>query len=159
MKRFSVLFLLVFCMQSCQYFEKKVTSKDDLLKRELENINWSSVDEYPSTIACDSILDKKDRKICFFNSLTQKVQEKLASDSLKIYFKKADTLNLKVTIDANATMTFKTDDSEIKDDSKNLDSILDVHLKNITPVEPGIKRGIKVKTEFILPIILNPKNK
>ena len=155
MKRFLTLLLLTICIQSCQYFEKNVPSKNDLLNQEMQHINWSVVDEFPSTKICDLINNKEERKICFFNFLTQKVQEKLKSDFLQMYFTKIDTLNLKVTIDSNAKMTFKTNNLENFENFEKIDSIVAINLMNITPVEPGIKRGIKIKSEFILPIILN----
>ena len=154
MKKYYIVLLFVVFTQSCQYFEKNVPAKQDLLNQEIKHINWSVVDEFPSTIMCDSVMDKNARKICFFDFLTRKIQEKLTSDSVNIPFTKMDTLNIKVSIDANANMTFKTHDYKFKEQTMEMDSLLAIHLANITPVEPGIKRGIKIKSEFILPIIL-----
>ena len=58
--------LLVLVFQSCQYFEKNVPKKEDLLQQELKKINWDEVDEFPSVLQCDSINDKIERKQCFF---------------------------------------------------------------------------------------------
>ncbi len=154
MKKYNSLILLVFLVQSCQYFEKNVPEKQDLLNQEIKHINWTVIDEYPSTMLCDSIQDKEARKICFFDFLTQKIQGKLTSDSLINNFKSIDTLNIKVAIDAQANLTFRTTGLKTAVETRKIDSIIAINLYNLTIVEPGIKRGIKVKTEFVLPIVL-----
>ena len=42
----------------------------ELLQQELKKINWTQVDEFPSTATCDSIKDAATRKQCFFDFLT-----------------------------------------------------------------------------------------
>jgi hypothetical protein len=146
---------LVFLFQGCQYFEKKVPKKEDLLNKELSKINWSQVDEFPTVIQCDSITSKEQRKQCFFEYLTQGIQQKLTFDASNLY-SNIDTLNVKVTVLTDATLQFKPifpKDSATYNTIK-IDSILQSRLANFPLVEPAIKRGVKVKTEFILPIIL-----
>ena len=72
--------LLLFLIYSCQYFGGEVPSKKELLDKELNAINWNEVDEFPSFSECDKIKDERMQKQCFFEFLTQSIQEKLASD-------------------------------------------------------------------------------
>ncbi|HSD14462.1 MAG TPA: hypothetical protein VLB74_07425, partial [Flavobacterium sp.] len=66
---------------SCQLFDKKTPSEDELLQKELKKIDWKKVDAFPSIDACDVITDEAQRKQCFFEYLTQTIQEKLSVDT------------------------------------------------------------------------------
>lgn len=155
-KTVQIVFLSVFLFNSCQYFDKKVPSEKDLLQKELKAINWKEVDEYPSIVDCENIEDKTQRQQCFFECMTQLIQEKLDSDTLSIMYPELDTIEVKVTIFPNATMQFEPQfpKDSVAYDTVKIDSILKSRLVNFPKVNPAIKRGIPVKTQFILPVIL-----
>lgn len=156
MKKSIILLFILICFQSCQYFEKKVPNKEVLLEQELKKVNWTEVDEFPSTNGCDSIEDKAARKQCFFDYLTQTIQEKLATDTLKILYPNLDTIQVKVTVFQDARLKFEPYFSKgnTEYDTVKIDSIIQSRLADFPVVEPAIKRGIKVKSQFILPVIL-----
>jgi hypothetical protein len=155
LKQFS-LFLVILLFTSCRYFEKQLPSEKELLKRELKSINWNEVDEFPSLDDCDKIDNKAQRQQCFFEILTQLIQEKLGVDTLSVLCPDLDTIDVKVTVFPNSTLLFEPQfpkDSSTLDTVK-IDSILKARLVDFPKVNPAIKRGIPVKTQFILPIIL-----
>lgn len=149
-----VFFLLVF--QSCQNFEKKVPDENVLLQQELQKINWNEVDEFPSVVQCDTIEDKALKKQCFFDYLTQTIQERIGIDTLRILYPEVDTIEIKVTIHPNASLQFEPQFPKegISYDTTKIDSILVARLSDFPKVEPAIKRGIKVKTQFVIPVII-----
>ncbi len=150
------LFFVFLIFNSCQYFDKQIPSEKELLQKELKSINWKEVDEYPSLVDCEKIEDKKQRQQCFFEVLTQLIQEKLRVDTLSVLYPELDTIEVKVTIFPNATMQFEPQfpkDSVAYDKTK-IDSILKIRLVDFPKINPAIKRGIPVKTQFILPVIL-----
>jgi hypothetical protein len=151
-----IVFLSLLLFNSCQYFDKQVPSEKELLQKELKAINWKEVDEYPSIVDCEKIEDKTQRQQCFFEYLTQLIQEKLDSDTLSIMYPELDTIEVKVTIFANATMKFEPQfpKDSVAYDTIKIDSILKARLVDFPKVNPAIKRGIPVKTQFILPVIL-----
>ncbi|PKB16954.1 hypothetical protein [Flavobacterium sp. 5] len=155
MKQFS-FFLVIILFNSCQYFDKQVPSEKELLQKELKAINWKEVDEYPSVVDCDKIEDKKQRQQCFFEVLTQLIQEKLCNDTLAMLYPELDTIEVKVTIFPNATMKFEPQfpKDSVAYDRVKIDSILKVRLIDFPKINPAIKRGLPVKTQFILPVIL-----
>ncbi|KIA93265.1 MULTISPECIES: hypothetical protein [unclassified Flavobacterium] len=155
MKQFSLL-LIIFLFNSCQYFEKQVPSEKELLQKELKSINWKEVDEFPSVVDCEKIENKKQRQQCFFEIMTQLIQQKLSSDTLAILYPELDTIEVKVTIFPNATMKFEPQfpKDSVAYDTVKIDSILRARLVDFPKVNPAIKRGIPVKTQFILPVIL-----
>ncbi|WP_333599220.1 hypothetical protein [Flavobacterium sp.] len=148
--------LLVFLFQSCQYFEKKVPSEKELLEKRMKEINWQEVDEYPSVSDCETLTDEAQRKQCFFEFLTTTIQQKLAVDTLATMFPKLDTIEVKVTVLPNASLTFEPQfpKDSVAYDTIKIDSILHARLVDFPKVNPAIKRGIPVKTQFVLPVII-----
>ena len=131
-------------------------SEKELLQKELKSINWKEVDEFPSLVECEKIENKKQRQQCFFEIMTQLIQQKLSSDTLAILYPELDTIEVKVTIFPNATMKFEPQfpKDSVAYDKVKIDSILRARLVDFPKVNPAIKRGIPVKTQFILPVIL-----
>lgn len=150
------LFLIFIFFNSCQYFDKQIPSEKELLQKELKSINWKEVDEYPSVVNCEKIDDKKQRQQCFFEVLTQLIQEKLSVDTLSVLYPELDTIEVKVTVFPNATMKFEPQfpKDSVAYDKIKIDSILKARLVGFPKINPAIKRGIPVKTQFILPVIL-----
>ncbi|WP_158728395.1 MULTISPECIES: hypothetical protein [unclassified Flavobacterium] len=149
--------LIVFLIfHSCQYFETPVPSEQELLQKELKSINWKEVDEYPSVVDCEKIEDKKQRQHCFFEVLTQLIQDKLSEDTFSVLYPELDTIEVKVTVFPNATMQFEPQfpKDSVAYDKIKIDSILKVRLVDFPKINPAIKRGLPVKTQFILPVIL-----
>ena len=148
--------VLSFFFDSCQYFEKQVPSKEELLQKELQTINWNEVDEFPTISECEKIDDEALRKQCFFEYLTQIIQEKLSADTLAILYPELDTIEVKVTVFPNATMQFEPQfpKDSVAYDTVKIDSLLKVRLIDLPKVNPALKRGIPVKTQFTLPVIL-----
>ena len=155
MKKVIALFLVSLCF-SCQYFEKKVPNEKELLEKQLKEINWNEVDEYPSVANCEKLTDETQRKQCFFEFLTTTIQQKLAVDTLSTLFPKLDTIEVKVTVFPNSTMEFEPQfpKDSVAYDTIKIDSILRIRLVNFPKVNPAIKRGIPVKTKFVLPVII-----
>jgi hypothetical protein len=151
----TLLFLALF-FSSCQYFEKQIPSENELLQKELKTINWKEVDEFPSVVDCDSINDKITRQQCFFQYMTQLIQHKLSVDTLSVLYPELDTIEVKVTVFPNSRLVFEPlfPKDSVAYDTVKIDSILKARLVGFPKINPAIKRGIPVKTQFILPVIL-----
>ncbi|WP_162126529.1 hypothetical protein [Flavobacterium phycosphaerae] len=155
MRRFSAI-LFLFLLQSCQYFEKQVPSEQELLDKQMKEINWQEVDEYPSVSDCEKLTDAVQRKQCFFDFMQATIEQKLAVDTLATLFPKLDTIEVKVTVLPNASLTFEPQfpKDSVAYDTIKIDSILRARLVDFPKVNPAIKRGIPVKTQFVLPVII-----
>lgn len=156
MNKILILFL-VMLLTSCQLFDKKVPDEKELLQQELQKINWNQVDNYPSVASCDTILDKEAQKQCLFDFLIETIQSRIGIDTIHILYPELDTISVKVTINPDATLQFQTEipQDSVSYDIKVIDSILQNRLSDFPSVEPAIKQGIKVKSQFVLPVILN----
>lgn len=155
MKKAVALLLLSLCF-SCQYLEKKVPSEQELLDKEMKEINWNEVDEYPSVDDCEKLTDDNLRKQCFFDFITTTIQQKLAVDTLSTLFPKLDTIEVRVTVLPNATLEFQPEfpKDSVAYDTIKIDSILRTRLVDFPKINPALKRGIPVKTQFVLPVII-----
>ena len=123
--------------------------------KEINAINWTQVDEFPSIISCDSLTDKAQQKECFIQNLSQIIQQKLDTTRTAIVHPKQDTIQVQITVLADASMEFETQvNDSIHYNNAKIDSILKVRLVDFPTIKPAIKRGIPVKTQFILPVIL-----
>ena len=151
------IFILFVSLVSCQYFEKEVPNEKELLEQELKKINWDEVDEFPSVLQCDIIKDAEIKRQCFFDYLAQTIQERIGIDTLRIEYPEIDTINVKITVNPDSSLQFETqypNDSIALADKTKIDSILTSRLSDFPKVEPAIKRGVKVKTQFVLPVII-----
>lgn len=156
MKKFATLFLLAAMLHSCHYFEKQVPNEKELLEKEMKEINWEEVDEYPSVVDCEQLTDQAQRKQCFFEYMAIAIQQKLSVDTLSVLFPKLDTIEVKVTVFPDARLEFEPrfPKDSLAYDTVKIDSILRSKLIDFPKVSPAIKRGIPVKTQFILPLII-----
>ncbi len=143
-------------LQSCQYFEKQVPNEKELLDKQMKEINWNEVDEYPSVADCEKLKDATQRKQCFFEFLSATIQQKLAVDTLSTLFPQLDTIEVKVTVFPNSSLQFEPQfpKDSVAYDTIKIDSILHARLIDFPKVNPAIKRGIPVKTQFVLPVII-----
>lgn len=153
----SLLFLpMLILATSCQWFDKRVPSKDDLLEKELKAINWDEVDEWPSAKICDTIADEEAKRACFFQFLTDTIHQRLASETLKISYPELDTVEVKVTVMPDSTVHFQSRLSDTaKRTRRSIDSTLLARLDSFPKVIPALKRGLPVKTQFVLPLVLD----
>lgn len=145
-----------FFFTSCQWMGKPVPSEKELLEKQIKEINWKEVDVYPSIANCESLTDAAQKKQCFFEFLSATIQQKLSIDTLKVLFPKLDTIEVKITVNPDASLEFEPQfpRDTVAYDTIKIDSILKVKLVDFPKVHPAIKRGIPVKSQFILPVII-----
>jgi len=155
-KQLIAFIILLICGTSCDYFRKPVPSREVLLQKELKAIDWNQVDQYPSIAECENIVDKAQRQQCFFEYLTTIIQQKLSKDTLPFPGIDIDTITVKVTVFPDATIDFEPQFPQdlVAYDKIKIDSLLTEKLKDFPRINPALKRGIPVKTQFILPVIL-----
>lgn len=130
--------------------------ENQLLQEELKKIDWTQVDQYPTVSDCESLSDKEAQKQCFFDYVIQTIQERIGVDTIQIMYPEVDTISVKVTVNPDASLQFETQipTDSITYDIKIIDSILQNRLADFPQVEPAIKRGIKVKSQFVLPVVI-----
>ena len=149
---------VIFCviLTSCNYFNVKKTSSEEILKDELKSFNWSEVDEYPTFASCDSSLTKEGRKSCFEITLANHILKSLSQEKLIV----SNDLNDTISIEFNLSEKGEISISSIKMEEETRlvlpkleEQIMD-SIDSLESIFPAIKRGQQVTTQFKLPLII-----
>lgn len=153
--RLTAAFLLIILCVSCDIFGGK-PSKEELVNREMQSINWNEVDQYPLFEACDETADKTQQRRCFQTTFTNQVFETLQNNHIVVHKSLNDTVKVHMLISNTGTIKItgieKTD--VINKQIPQLDSIINESLKQLPKLYPAIKRDIPVSTKIKLPIVL-----
>ncbi len=151
------VFLSLLTLMSCEYFNVKKTSSEDILKEELQTFNWNEVDEYPTFSVCDSSATKQERKLCFETILTTHITNSLQKDTILVSQDIEDTLLLQLQISETGILSLVNlaVDSLTNKEIPNIKELLSQSIDSLPKIFPALKRGQQVKTEFKLPIIIH----
>ena len=155
MKRFLILnFLWLFI--SCGFFASKEEKTSELVNKELQEIDWTAVDNYPLFANCDETVSKVLQRQCFEQELLLH-----CGKTLQEYEFKFDSLvDPKILVDFVVDQNGKIGSIAIKKDPAidtqmpEFEQIITKGLKSIPPMAPALKRGIPVKAKFRIPIVL-----
>lgn len=156
MKSGILLFILSFLLISCDTFLTPKKTSDEFLEEELKTINWKEVDTYPLFPTCDENETKEEQKHCFESTLHTHINTYIQKEELSSNKPVYDTLLINIEISASSEVTI----TGIEGDSLTFATFPELreHLyQSIQPlpkIEPALKRGVPVKTAFILPLIL-----
>ena len=155
MKQLTV-FILLLCLYSCDYFDKKKVNTQDIVNEELQTFNWNDVDEYPSFKTCESLSSKQESKQCFETTLITHITNKLSDEIIVVTENVEDTVVIKFHISETGNLSVLNikNKETTKEQIPNLDSLLLKSLDSLPRIFPAIKRGQQVKTEFTLPIVI-----
>ena len=149
-----VLFFIVFT--SCNYFDVKKTSSEAILNEELKTFNWSEVDVYPSFSSCDNEQSEEAKKLCFQNTLRKVIYDEIKSDTIVVSENLKDTIliTFQITEKGKLSVVNMEIDSLTQKEIPNIETLLHNSLNTLPKIYPAIKRGQQVKTEFILPVVI-----
>lgn len=151
------IFILVFMLVSCEYFNVKKTSSEAILKEELETFNWENVDDYPSFSSCDTLESKEEKKQCFEEGLTTHIFSYLENEKIVVTQDLHDTIILQFQISEKgelALISSKIDTITIQQ-VPNIKALINESLDALPEIFPAIKRGQQVKTTFELPLVIS----
>lgn len=153
-KQFFSLFFCCVLLVSCSYFEKK-NNKHSVIEVDTI-IDFNSIDVFPLFPSCDSIPSPEKQRICSQIKLSEHLYASLESFKMRILERVNDTVLVKLHVANNGIVTLVNVQSSelIKSQIPKLDSLINKGIEDLPKMEPGIKRGMPVTTEFILPIIL-----
>ncbi len=152
MKIVFLLFLSV-TFYSCSYFLPKKNKS----KTQIDTIvDYTTIDAYPILPECDEIASKELQKACFYKLLTKRIQKKIAQINLESNLKSNDTISVKFIVDSKGLLSIKSihASERIKTEFTNLDSIITAIFTDLPQMKPALKRGIPVKTEYRIPIVI-----
>lgn len=153
------VFILVFMLTSCEYFNVKKTSSEAILNEELQTFNWNDVDAYPTFSSCDSMLTKQEKKQCFEIHLTTQIFSFLESEGIVVTQDINDTIVLSFEVSETGVLSLSSSkiDTLTFQEIPNIKTLLNKSIDSLPKIFPAIKRGQQVKIAFELPVIINVK--
>ncbi|MEC4112580.1 hypothetical protein [Myroides pelagicus] len=156
MYRLFFLVALSFTFTTCNFSSSKIGKEGELLQKELDKIDWSKVDTYPSFEGCDTLEEIAQRKACFFDSMTKELQLRFSQDTLYGKFKDMNEIQILVTVNADSKLelvAYNLPDS-LAVQAKLIDSLLVSKKRDFPAIYPATKRGVPVTSQFIVPVVL-----
>jgi len=129
-----------------------------LVQEELENINWNSVDQYPSFTNCEEVSEAS-KEQCFKSTLISHINTSLAAANLVVTEDVSDTLMLRLQVSKKGLVSVQeiTAKTRTREVIPEIDSLVHDSMSSLPKVLPAIKRSQEVTTEFLLPLIISIK--
>lgn len=154
------LMVLVLCgFTSCSLFESKEKKTQKLIEQELQQIDWSDVDNYPLFNDCDESVSKTLQKNCFEEKLLLHLSADLQEFQLTSETEIKDVVFLDFRIENDGSITVvNIENKEIfGSQMRKFEDKVTKSLQRLPRIEPALKRGIPVSAKFRIPIFLNSK--
>lgn len=145
--------LLVSCND---FFSKNKNANANQIISE-EAVDYNSIDAYPLLPECKNSIDRTEQKACFYQKLTSRIQKSLTNNLVDV----ASNIHgdamviIKVDSKGKASVSSIILSDDIQETNQKLDIIIRASISQLPTLEPAIKQGIPITTEFLLPIIIN----
>ncbi len=154
-KRLHFVLLLVLAT-SCQFFETEKVSSEKIYKEEMETIDWKDVDRYPSFSNCKNSLEKPEQKECFISTISSHLYQSISHEEMVATREVYDTVKVNFEVNSSGELSILEIkmDTVLQKEYPNLEKWILQSIDSLQPVAPAYKRGIPVKTQFTLPVII-----
>ncbi|MFD2517020.1 hypothetical protein [Salinimicrobium flavum] len=151
--------LLIICLlafTSCDYFEKRKISSEEILSEETRELNWHEVDQYPAFEECRNVMESKAAKACFGNKVASYFYARLEAKQPVVTEALDDTLYLYLRISEKGIPAIDSMevDSLIVQQLPEIRTWLGQSVDSLPKIYPATKRGIPVITTFKMPVVI-----
>jgi hypothetical protein len=156
----SVLFLCgFFLFSSCDLFTSREVKTQALVAKEMKNIDFNDVDQFPLFENCDETNAKEANKQCFVDTLLLHFKRSLEDFEFVLKEEMVDTLYVDFLMDKTGTIAvLDIEHNAIVDEQiPEFDAVITQCLLTLPQASPALKRGIPVRAKFRIPIVLNTK--
>ena len=151
----SYLFILLL-LASCEYFSPTTTTSNSNLQVLDTIVDYTKIDIYPIFYDCEDYSEDDNQKGCFEASLSKRLSEILHKNNLKVKEPVNDTTHINLFIDKDGkanVLDIRSPDS-ISKYLPTLDSVIRQSVAKLPTMKPAVKRGILVKSQYSLSIIV-----
>ncbi|WP_029036728.1 hypothetical protein [Salinimicrobium xinjiangense] len=156
MKKTLLLAILSFLLVSCEEFQTRKISSEEILSEETRDFNWHEVDQYPAFEECRNITEVQAAKACFGNKVSQYFYSRLEAKQPVVTEEIDDTLFLYLRISEKGTPAIDSMeiDSLVRIQLPDIDEWLYQSVDSLPKIYPATKRGIPVQTTFRMPVVI-----
>lgn len=141
---------------SCDYFNSKKVSPDEIVRKEIKSINWNDVDRYPLFETCDETATRDEQKDCFQQEFVSHFYKTLKNHQLVVRRNIRDTVKVHLLIDNRGEISIVSiNKSETTEKLlPALDGLMELTVSRLPKVYPALKRDIPVSTRVVMPVVL-----
>lgn len=134
--------------------EKKT---QELVQKEVQEIDFNEVDNYPLFENCDETLTKAGQRECFEQQILSNCSQILSQYEFVLATNADENVYVDFLVDQDGQVSvlFIEKDEAIDEQMPEFNQLITQGLEDLPPLAPALKRGIPVKTKFRIPIILN----
>ena len=152
----TLLFVFLVSLTSCDYFETRKVTSDEILSEETKELNWQEVDQYPAFEECREVMESEAAKACFGNKVASYFYARLEAKQPVVTETLNDTLYLYLKISEKGIPAIDSMevDSLVVAQLPEIRSWLAQSVDSLPRIYPATKRGIPVVTTFKMPIII-----
>ena len=146
--------LISFCLLvSCDFINTKKVSPDDIVREEIQSIDWNDVDRYPLFESCDETAPREEQKACFREEFVQHFYKTLSNHQLVVRRNLTDTVKVQLLINNKGDVSI--DKSKTTEELlPALDGLMELTVSRLPKVYPALKRDIPVNTRVVMPVVL-----
>ena len=153
--------ILIFLFTSCDFFSIKKMSMKNSMSTIDTIVDFSTIDVYPVFEKCESLDGEINHENCFGDELIAQLKKQILIEKVKGPETTYDTIYIDLVVDQqNKIKVTKINSSTIlKEKIPKLDSVLLASVNQLSLLsQPAFKRGIPVRSQFKLPILIRTKN-
>ena len=150
-KHFVLLLFLFISLVSCETILTNNTSKQNKKSITAEPIDFTNVDAYPLLPACEKYTSRIAQKECFYQLLSKRIELSLIEKNIMFSSITKDTIKVTIQVSSKGIVSVKAINNF---NNKEFKIAIIKSLETLPKIQPAIKAGIPVTTEFVLPIIL-----
>lgn len=156
MKKTLLNLIFPLLLVSCEEFQTRKITSEEILIEETRDFNWHEVDQYPAFADCRSITEVEAAKACFGNKVAEYFYSRLKAKQPVVTEALDDTLYLYLRISEKGIPTIDSTeiDSLVLDQLPKIRSWLSQSVDSLPKIYPATKRGIPVKTSFRMPVVI-----
>ena len=153
LQRLFLVFILGFCLISCDFFQKKKIDRSQLIDT---IIDFNSVDMFPLFPDCEGIPSQEKQRVCTQIKLSEHLYSSLHAAKIVTLRRVNDTVYLKLNVNelGKVSLVNIKASTELIQKIPKMDSLILNGVQKLPNLKPAIKRGIPVATEFTLSIVV-----
>ena len=161
MKRWAVyglsFLMLGTAMSACSLFSSKEKRTQKLVAKEMEQIDWNTLDHYPLFDECDELMTADMQRKCFEETLIKKLSNGLATYQLELQDQVSTFIYIDILVDMEGKIRVADMErnQEILAQLPDFNRMIQREVNELPQVEPALKRGVPVNVKFRIPIELN----
>ena len=154
--RKTLLLIILVVLASCNNFETKKISSEEVLDQETKSLNWKEVDEYPAFENCKNFTELAQAKNCFESTVANSIYAYLEKQQPIVTEAIDDTVFLYLEISKNGKPTIDSIsvDTTVTNQLPELRLWLEQSVDSLPKIYPASKRGIPVSSVFKMPIVV-----